>query len=65
MKQYQIVKIQCGYAVTTKEALQDYFKGCGLLPYEYGMKYKKYLLKVISKIEKYKNNIDIKTVSIY
>ena len=62
---YQIIKIQNGYAITTKEALQDYFKGNGFLPYENSMKYKKYLLQLIKKIDKYKNNIDTKTVAIY
>lgn len=61
--EYIIIKIKQGYVVTTKQALNDY-KKTGFLPYDCMMKYKKYLLEHIRKIEKYKN-INTKTIYLY
>ena len=65
-KKYQIIKLKNGYAITTKEAIKDYYT-MNFLPYEKKMKFKKYLIKAINTSEtftKYKNNTDFKTVYI-
>lgn len=60
MKRYIIIKIQKWgvYAITTKEALQDY-KKTGFLPYDDGTKKKKDLIKRALKRKKYINNLVI------
>lgn len=60
---YVIIKINNGYAVTTKEALKE-FKTTGFLPYDFMMKYKKYLIQHAKKQEKYKN-LNTKTIFLY
>lgn len=67
MKKYQIIKLKNGYAITTKEAIKDYYT-MNFLPYEKKTKFKKYLIELIQKskdFEKYRNNIDLKTYYIY
>lgn len=67
MKKYQIIKLKNGYAITTKEAIKDYYT-MHFLPYEKKTKFKKYLIELIQKskdFEKYRNNIDLKTHYIY
>lgn len=63
MKEYQIIKNSDGkkfYAIASKEEIKSY-RETHFLPYENGMKYKKYLIELIKKSEKYKNNVDFKT----
>lgn len=65
MKKYQLIKSRNNdgktfYAIANKEDTQD-FKNTHFLPYEKAMKYKKYLIELINKDEKYKNNVDLKT----
>lgn len=62
-KEYQIIKYNNEYGVTTKMAIEDYHK-TGFLPYDIMMKNKKDLIEHINKIEKYKNNTDIETYNI-
>ncbi len=59
--EYQIIKYKNDYAITTKEALQAYYK-TGFLPYEFMTKYKKTLINIIEKNQKFKNNTNYKTV---
>lgn len=63
MKQYQIIKNNNDkkfYAIANKEDIKAY-KETHFLPYENSMKFKKYLIELINKSEKYKNNVDFKT----
>lgn len=63
IKEYQIIKNSVGknfYAIAKKEDIKEYFK-TGFLPTNKSMKYKKYLIELINKSEKYKNNVDFKT----
>ncbi len=68
MKKYQIVKFKDNrgicYAVANKEDIKQY-KNTHFLPYEIAMKYKKYLIEHIEKSEKFKNNVDYKTIFMY
>lgn len=65
MKKWQIIKLNNGwYALATKEDIKIY-KEKFFLPYETSMKYKKYLIELINKTEKYKNNVDFKTYFTY
>lgn len=62
-KGYQIIKNSVGknfYAIAKKEDIEEYFK-TGLLPTDKSMKLKKYLIELIKKDKKYKNNVDFKT----
>ena len=62
-KEYQIIKNSDGkkfYAIAKKEDIEEYFK-TGFLPTDKSMKYKKYLVELIKKDKKYKNNVDFKT----
>lgn len=61
--EYVIIKIKNGYAITTKQALEDY-KKTGFLPYDFSMKYKKYLIEHARKMKKYKK-LNTKTQYIY
>lgn len=49
--EYIIIKIKDGYAVTTKKAFENY-KKTGFLPYDFSMKYKKYLIEHAKKNKK-------------
>lgn len=64
MKKYQIVRINNFYVITTKEAIQDFYK-THFLPYDKGMKHKSDLINLIETSEnflKYKNNTTYKTI---
>ena len=63
MKKYQIIKNKNIYAIANKEDIQAYYT-THFLPFEKGMKYKKYLIELINKDTKYKNNVDFKTIYI-
>ena len=63
-KKYIIIKLNDGYAITTNESIEDFYK-TGILPYETKYRYKKYLLERIKKDTKYKNNTETKTYYIY
>lgn len=67
MKKYQIIKYNKFYAIANKEDINNYNK-THFLPYEKGMKFKKYLIESIEKSDtflKFKNNTDYKTITIY
>lgn len=62
-KEYQIIKNSVGknfYAIAKKEDIKEYFK-TGFLPTDKSMKFKKYLIELINKDKKYRNNVDFKT----
>ena len=63
MKKYQIIKYNNFYSIANKNDIKEYHK-THFLPYEKGMKYKKYLIEAIENSKtfvKYKNNTDYKT----
>lgn len=65
MKQFQIARINNFYVITTKTAIQDFYK-CHFLPYDKGMKRKCDLINLIETSEnfkKYKNNTNYKTIA--
>ncbi len=64
MKKYQIIKHKNFYAIANKEDIKEY-KNTHFLPYEKGMKFKKYLIELIENDEKYKNKVDYKTIYLY
>lgn len=64
MKKYQIIKAKDFYAIANKEDIKQY-KNTHFLPYEKGMRYKKYLIELIENDEKFKNNVEYKTVYLY
>lgn len=61
--EYIIIKLKDSYAITTKQAYNDY-KKTGFLPYDIAMKYKKYLIEYAKKQKKYKN-LKTKTIFLY
>lgn len=64
MKIYQIIKTRDFFAIANKEDIKQY-KNTHFLPYEKGMKFKKYLIELIENDEKYKNKVDYKTIYLY
>lgn len=64
MKIYQIIKTKDFFAIANKEDIKQY-KNTHFLPYEKGMKFKKYLIELIENDEKYKNKVDYKTIYLY
>lgn len=63
-KQYQIIKTHKYYAIANKKDIENY-KNTHFLPFEKGMKYKKYLIELLENDEKYKNKVDYKTKYLY
>ena len=64
MKIYQIIKTKDFFAIANKEDIKQY-RNTHFLPYEKGMKFKKYLIELIENDEKYKNKVDYKTIYLY
>ncbi len=67
MKKYQIIKNKDIYAIANKEDIEAY-SNTHFLPFEKGMKRKKDLVNLINTsktFEKFKNNTDFKTITIY
>lgn len=64
MKTFQIIKTKDFFAIANKEDIKQY-KNTHFLPYEKGMKFKKYLIELIENDEKYKNKVDYKTIYLY
>lgn len=63
MKKYQIIKYNNFYAIANKEDLANYSK-TGFLPYIKAMRFKKYLINLIKKDDKLKNDVTFKTIYI-
>lgn len=63
MKKYQIISGNGFYAIANKEDITAY-KDTHFLPYEYAMKYKKYLIEFLDK-KGIKKDVDLKTYYIY
>lgn len=67
MKEYRIIKYNNFYAIANKDDIKNY-SNTHFLPYEKAMKHKKYLVQSIETLEsfnKFKNNTDYKTITIY